>query len=388
MRKLWRRYRSRSENTRAGLLRSKTHTVGQGIEYLPTPTNIHTNDKKRKNTIMTMTLLRRRCTALAAVLMSTALVLSACVSGAPTVAPAASDTSTTTATSTADDTATTTETREVETDNGTVTVPANPQRVVVLVNAVLAYLDLGGTPVGVTEVGDTTLADLPAEQQAAYRAATNVASSSGEIDLEKIASLEPDVIIIQTGDSQFAEIGDELNSIAPTVFLGQASDWEFRVVAFATAGNLIDTMNEQKAKYDELLVTIKQDYADVLETAKIVETYRFAGAESGQFAINQSLCSEVARDEGILDFEEPVAMSFEQIGDLAEYDLILYPATSEGQPTAGIQPLLETNAWNLLPAVEAGHAQGVYCPWGRSYGFMSQYLTGLEQALAALPKEQ
>ena len=33
------------------------------------------------------------------------------------------------------------------------------------------------------------LAGLPAEQQAAYRAATNVATSSGEIDLEKVASL-------------------------------------------------------------------------------------------------------------------------------------------------------------------------------------------------------
>lgn len=311
---------------------------------------------------------------LTAALLSTALILSACVGGATTVTPTASNTSATTET----------ETREVETDNGTVTVPANPQRVVVLVNAVLAYLDLGGTPVGVTEVGDTTLADLPAEQQAAYRAATNVASSSGEIDLEKIASLEPDVIIIQTGDSQFAEIGEELNSIAPTVFLGQASDWEFRVVAFATAGNLLDTMNAQKAKYDELLVTIKQDYADVLKTTKIAETYRGGWTEAGQFSLNQSLCAEVARDEGIFDFAESVPMSFEQIGDLATYDLILYPATSEGQPTAGIQPLLETNAWKLLPAVEAGHAQGVYCPWGRSYGFMSQYLTGLEQALATL----
>lgn len=319
-----------------------------------------------------MTTMKRRAAALAAVLMSAALVLTAC--GDST----ASET---------DDTSTTTETREVETDNGTVTVPADPQRVVVLVNAVLAYLDLGGAPVGVTTVDDGTLADLPAEQQAAYREATDVASSSGEIDLEKVASLDPDVIIIQTGDSQFAEIGDELNSIAPTVFLGQASDWEFRVVAFASAGNLLDTMNEQKAKYDELLATIKEDYADVLDTAKIVETYRFASSESGQFAINQSLCAEVARDEGILDFEESEAMSFEQIGDLASYDLILYPTTSEGQPTEGIQPLLETNAWKLLPAVEAGNAQGVYCPWGRSYGFMSQYLEGFQEALATLSKQ-
>lgn len=322
---------------------------------------------------MSMQSLRRRSAAIAAALVSGALVLTACGSGSE---------------SPTGDTAATTQTREVETDFGTVTVPADPERVVVLVNAVLAYLDLGGTPVGVTTVDDSTLADLPEEQQAAYRAATDVASASGEIDLEKVASLEPDVIVIQTADSQFEEIGDELQSIAPTVFLGQASDWEFRVAAFAGAGNLLDTMNEQKTRYDELLSTIKQDHAEVLESATIVEAYRGAWSESGQFAINQSLCAEVARDEGILTFSEPEPMSFEQIGDLASYDLILYPTTSEGEPTVGIEPLLETNAWNLLPAVEAGHAQGVYCPWGRSYGFMIQYLEGLDQALATLSRDE
>ncbi len=318
---------------------------------------------------MTLTPLRRRGAALAAALLSAALLLTAC--GSPAETPAAS-------------TSTTAGTREVKAENGTVTVPADPQRVVVLVNAVLAYLDLGGKPVGVTAVDAVNIADLPADQQAAYRAATDVASSSGEIDLEKVASLKPDVIIIQTGDSQFAQIGDELTSIAPTVFLGQASDWKFRVAAFAAAGNLLDTMNEQKATYDELRASIEQNHAGVLKTAKIVEAFRFTSAEPGQFGINQSLCAEAVKDEGIIDFEPPADMSFEQIGKLATYDLILYPARSDGQPTAAIEPLLEANAWKVLPAVKAGHAQGVYCPWGRSYGFMTQYLEGLDRALATL----
>ena len=284
-------------------------------------------------------------------------------------------------------TATTAPTRQVETNDGTVTVPANPQRVIALVNAALAYLDMGGRPVGITEVDEGTLADLPAEQQAAYRAATNVATSSGEIDLEKVASLKPDVIVIQTGDSQYGKIGDELKAIAPTVFLNQESDWKFRVEAFAGAGNLLDTLSQQKAKYQQLTTSIKQNHADVLKTAKIVETYRFASAEPGQFAINQSLCAEAVKDEGIVDFEASAQMSFEQIGKLAKYDLVLYNSRSDGQPTAGIQPLLDTNAWKLLPAVKTGHAQPVYCPWGRSYGFMAQYLEGLDKALATLPKK-
>lgn len=310
--------------------------------------------------------------------MTVLAALAAAISLAACSGPAASPTT---------PTATTAPTRQVETNDGTVTVPANPQRVIALVNAALAYLDMGGRPVGITEVDEGTLADLPAEQQAAYRAATNVATSSGEIDLEKVASLKPDVIVIQTGDSQYGKIGDELKAIAPTVFLNQESDWKFRVEAFAGAGNLLDTLSQQKAKYQQLTTSIKQNHADVLKTAKIVETYRFASAEPGQFAINQSLCAEAVKDEGIVDFEASAQMSFEQIGKLAKYDLVLYNSRSDGQPTAGIQPLLDTNAWKLLPAVKTGHAQPVYCPWGRSYGFMAQYLEGLDKALATLPKK-
>ncbi|MFT4216259.1 MAG: ABC transporter substrate-binding protein [Micropruina sp.] len=324
---------------------------------------------------MPLPTVRRRATAVATGLLVTALGLAAC--SAPAAAPSASPSAS----------PTTAQTRQVETNDGTVTVPANPQRVVALVNAALAYLDMGGKPVGITAVDEGTLADLPAEQQAAYRAATNVATSSGEIDLEKVASLKPDVIVIQTGDSQYGKIGDELKAIAPVVFLNQESDWKFRVEAFAGAGNLLDTLNQQKATYQQLATSIKQNYADVLKTAKIVETYRFAGAEAGQFAINQSLCAEAVKEEGLVDFEASAPMSFEQIGKLAKYDLILYNARSDGQPGAGIQPLLDTNAWKLLPAVKAGHAKPVYCPWGRSYGFMAKYLEGLDQALATLPKE-
>jgi iron complex transport system substrate-binding protein len=316
---------------------------------------------------MTSPILRRRTALLGGALLLTATACSSKEQPATAGSSAAS-----------------TKTREVETNDGTVTVPADPQRVVVLDNAVLAFLDPGGKPVGVSSWDETSLADLPQEQQDAYHAATAVSTSSGENDLEKIASLEPDVIITQTGDDTWETTRDELNSIAPSVFVNQASDWEFRVVAFATAGNLLDTMNEQKKTYEGLISSIKTDYADVLETKKIAEVYRMASSESGQFALNQSLSAEVARDEGILTFDEPTPMSFEQIGDLAEYDLLVYNARSDGQPTAGIEPLLETNAWKALPAVKEGHAQGVYAPWGRSYGFMVQYLQGLEQALATL----
>src|SRR5690606_41695521 len=49
------------------------------------------------------------------------------------------------------------ETRTVEADNGTIEVPAAPQRVAAIGNASLPFIDLGGVPVGVTTMRASAL---------------------------------------------------------------------------------------------------------------------------------------------------------------------------------------------------------------------------------------
>ena len=256
-------------------------------------------------------------------------------------------------------------------------------------NAVLPYLDLGGKPIAVTDLSGSALADLPSDQQVAYKAATNVGASGGETDYEKLATLKPDVIVIAVPESDHAKLKEKLASIAPTILLGYESDWKFRATALAEATNKIDTNDHQKAKYDDLITHIRQKYGEALKSRKIVEAYRWAGEDPGTFGINNSLCAEAVRDEGIVNFAPAVqSASFEQISSLAEYDLILYSAGVDGQPTEAIASLLKTNAWKALPAVQSGHARPIYCPWGRSFGFVAQYLEGLERALATLPKAE
>ncbi len=48
-----------------------------------------------------------------------------------------------------------TATRSVKADNGTIEVPADPQRVATIGNTSLPFIDLGGKPVGVTAVSDS-----------------------------------------------------------------------------------------------------------------------------------------------------------------------------------------------------------------------------------------
>lgn len=315
---------------------------------------------------MTMTPLRRRGAALAAALLSTALVLTACGTDSDDPGDTAG------------------ETRTIEADYGvTVEVPADPQRVAVLHPAYVDMaLDLGVKPVAVTALDEGRLAELPPDQQAAHNAATNVASSSGEVDLEALAALEPDVIINLTGESGWQQQQDEFSSIAPTVpvDVGSVSDVQWRVLAEAT--NTVDALNEHQAHFEERVAEIQQTFGEVLEGATVVEVTVTEWSEPGTFSINGSLCAEVIIDEDVIDFAPSESgVSYEQFGSLADYDLILYNEGTEGQ-------LTEENAWKTLPAVQSGHAQPLYCPFSKTYYVMDQYLDGLEAALATLPRPE
>ena len=108
---------------------------------------------------MSNTPLRRRGAALAAALLSASLVLTACGGDGDDTGDKAAGTRSDKAA----------ETRSVKADNGTIEVPADPQRVVTIGNTNLPFIDLGGKPVGVTEASDSELGVLPEEQQADVR---------------------------------------------------------------------------------------------------------------------------------------------------------------------------------------------------------------------------
>lgn len=340
----------------------------------------HNTNRRGRHITMTNINLRR---SLATALLSTALTLSACV-GTATVTPAASDTSAASPT-------TESITRQIAADYGTtVEVPADPQRVAVLHPAyVTMYLDLGGKPVAVSGLGEDEVSELPSEQRAAYEAATNVSSVSGEVDFEKLASLEPDVILTLTSESGWEQTKEKLTSIAPTVPVDVASTSDFQFTTLAEATNTLDTLNRQEVDFAERVAEIQQKYSEVLKSVRVVEAYRSGWSEPGTFSINASMCAEVVLDEDVIDFDPTeYSLSFEQISKLADYDLILVDATIDGEPTDASAVLMEENAWKSLPAAQSGHVQPVYCGTWKTYGLMMQYLDGLEKALATLPQPE
>lgn len=331
---------------------------------------------------MTKTLLRNRATALAAAFLSAAVVLSACGSEDD---GAGDDTGT----DTGDSTSAASTTRSVTADNGTFDVPTEPQRVVTIGNTSQPYIDMGGKPVGANPYYD--MEALPEDQQAVFAAAAEIGE---EPDLEQVASLEPDLILVQMDTPTFEEIEPELQEIAPTLFWSLDTEWKEMAAAIADAATVGDALDQQTAEFEERVTGIQDTHADLIASTSFVDVSRGDWSDPGTFYIADIGCSEIGRDDVGLDLpqapegEDPLAyanLSFEQLSSLADYDVITYPVDEDGQPTEPFVPVIETNTWKALPAVTSGRAVGVFCPGNGSYGQVNRYLESLDSALAKLP---
>lgn len=323
---------------------------------------------------MTTTPLRRRAIVLGASLLSASLLLSACSDGSdPTASESAADT-----------------TRTVEAGNGTVEVPADPQRIVTIGNASVVFTELGGEPLGVTTY---TLGETTAEQQALFDAATNVGPSGGEVDLEKVAGLKPDLILAWMPQDDWDQVGDQLKTIAPAVFTG--FDWDRLdvVEVIAEATNLSDELTAQKTAYEERVAEIKQTHSEAIENFSFAGVSRGSWMDTGmfKFGLADDLCTTIATDEVGLDIPAPsrdYKRSFEQLGELADYDAILYPVDFNGDVLESFVPVTETSAWQALPAVQSGNTIGVTCTSHGAYTSLSHYVEQLDQGLATLSKSE
>ncbi|QQM47313.1 ABC transporter substrate-binding protein [Streptomyces liliifuscus] len=321
----------------------------------------------------------RRGAPLAAALMSASLVLTACGSDGDDTGDKAA------------------ETRSVKAENGTIKVPVDPRRIVTIGNTNLPFIDLGGEPVGVTEASDSELDVLPKEQRAAYEAAEIIGSSGGEVDLEKLAALKPDLILVQFSSDDWDKVGKRLETIAPTVNWGLDTEWKAFADAIAEAGNVADALSQQKAEFKEKVTKIQKTYSKTINGTSFVDVSRGTWNDPGTFYIADIGCSEIARDDIGLDLpktaegKDPLAyesLPFEQISELSEYDVITYPVDADGKPTEPFAPVVKTNTWKSLPAVRSDRALGVFCPGNNSYGPVNQYLDSLDSALATLPGKQ
>lgn len=158
---------------------------------------------------------------------------------------------------------------------GSTTLDKTPQKVVVLSNeGTEALLALGVTPVGAVQswLGDPWYDHIKDDMQG-----VEVVGTESEVNLEKIASLKPD-LIIGTKIRQEA-VYDQLSAIAPTVFSETLrGDWKENFTLYAKALNLEEKGNEVLSQFDAHVEDVKQKLGDKVNQE--VSVVRFMAGKS------------------------------------------------------------------------------------------------------------
>lgn len=244
--------------------------------------------------------------------------------------------------------------RTVDHALGTVEVPADPQRVVVL-DAMDNVLALGIRPVGAANwMGTATgeQAAFPSYLDQETLAEIEWLGSNQQPSLERIVSLQPDLILGRT--TWHEAIYDELSSIAPTFLVDASSEmtWKEQLAAYALALNRVEAGESLLAAYHQRAAAI-QTALETLESSPLVSVVRFDperiviyGPEI--FAGSVLADAGVARPPHQAEIARSEQISLEEIpridGD------VLFPIAANPQESL-LHTLQENPLWSRLQAV-------------------------------------
>ena len=185
------------------------------------------------------------------------------------------------------------QTRTVEHAMGETKVEGTPKRVVVLDTGELdSAMSLGVTPVGAVEAVEGL--GLPSYPEGAGEI-ENVGTIE-EPNLEKIATLEPDLIL--SSKLRHEKIYDQLSQIAPTVFTETTGvTWKKNFEKHAEAMNRSDEAREVMAGYEDRLEQFKNAMGDRLGETQ-VSVVRFLPGETRIYQ-KESFIGTVLEDAGL-----------------------------------------------------------------------------------------
>ncbi|MRR41741.1 ABC transporter substrate-binding protein [Bacillus anthracis] len=147
----------------------------------------------------------------------------------------------------------------VEHAMGKTEVPANPKRVVILTNeGTEALLELGVKPVGAVKswTGDPWYPHIKDKMKD-----VKVVGDEGQVNVETIASLKPDLII--GNKMRHEKVYEQLKAIAPTVFSETLrGEWKDNFKFYAKALNKEKDGQKVLAAYDKRMKDLKAKLGD------------------------------------------------------------------------------------------------------------------------------
>ena len=251
-------------------------------------------------------------------------------------------------------------TRTIETAKGRVRVPATPRRVVCLDPGFSwqTLLEVGLTPVGLPFVLDSLVQPV---NLAKVRGVASAVTSAGEPDLERIASLRPDLILASSG-SDLDKVYGRLTAIAPVAAYAfdYPSDWIELAHEYANAVNRVQQLASVEAAYQAKVAQLKaqhgttiaaQRWALVTESDKQVYVWGARSSAGPVLADAGAAFSSGAPGDG----SPYTQLSLEKLDTLSDATVILYGQGTDGKPYLDTGSLLDEPGFKLLPAVKAGH---------------------------------
>ncbi|MEV0189549.1 ABC transporter substrate-binding protein [Kitasatospora purpeofusca] len=279
----------------------------------------------------------------------------------------------------------------VEATNGKITVPAGVKRIVSVSYATGALLDLGVQPVGTSTIDENNPMELlPSQTEAAKK--IEPIGSGIEINIEKVASLKPDLIVVE-GATAFDWGIKKLEGIAPTLYFGvdKPVDLLNAQEKIATAVGKEAEFKKLKSDYDAKAAKIKADYAGKLNSLKWTIASSYGG---GEFLVDTSTSwvGRVLNDAGAQfskassdTTDHEVTYSVEKLDVLADADLILVPRTAAtNEVPQDTKDLDKQPSWKNLKAVQAGKVVPMTYATTDRYGTSLNVLDQFEAILKGL----
>ncbi len=296
-------------------------------------------------------------------------------------------------------------TRVFAADNGKITIPADPQRVVATGYAVPALIEADAPLVGISswKRGESMMSK---EDLATYNKLPKVAGEQAtETNYEAIAEAEPDLIVIGVPAPVLGDIDvKRLEGIAPVVAIGPTvpSDVARPVPASSPTPPAPWTgLDIVQAAYDAKAAELAEKYKTALAPLKFGHVGSYGEAAKGTFQreFSGSWGTNVAEDVGATYYgkvKEPGPgskgvseyPSLEELpASLRDADVITYSVKADGSVPESVKYVMESELWKNLPAVKAGKTFPIRYTEAATYGQAVQTLEAIDAAFAPLLKQ-
>ncbi|MFI6638589.1 ABC transporter substrate-binding protein [Streptomyces sp. NPDC050504] len=294
-------------------------------------------------------------------------------------------------------------TRVFAADNGKITIPEKPKRVVATGYAVPALIEADAPLVGISswKRGEPM---MDAKTLATYKKLPKVAGElATETNYDAIAEAEPDLIVIGVPAPVLGDIDvKRLEGIAPVVAIGPTKPSAWRTLSHqqADAAGSLKQFDAVKTQYETKAAALKEKYKGVLPKLKFGHLGSYGESAKGTFQreFSGSWGTNIAEDAGAVYYgkvknpgpgskgvsEYP---SIEELpASFREADVITYSVKADGSLPESVKYAMDSKLWKNLPAVKAGKTIPIRYTEAATYGQGMQTLDAIDKAFAPLLK--